>query len=316
MHVRVIVVGAGVVGLTCAVRLAEAGFEVHVQARDLPRETTSAVAAALWYPYRAFPRSDVDRWGRATYAELVRLAEDPESAVTVRWGTELLRDPAPDPWWSGDLALQRLSSAERPVGYADGWRFPSPVVDMPRHLDWLVRRLHRAGGTLTRLSLCALPQAPLVVNCTGIAARALAHDSAVNPVRGQVVLLEQVGLDEWLLDSGDEADLTYIVPRPREIVVGGTAQEGDWNREPDPATARDVLERAYALMPRLRAARVLAHRVGLRPARHAVRLETEHRDGGAPVVHCYGHGGAGVTLSWGCADDVLTEVVRLAAAVP
>jgi D-amino-acid oxidase len=52
-------------------------------------------------------------------------------------------------------------------------------------------------------------------------------------------------------------------------------------------------------VPELRDARVLRHKVGLRPARPAVRLE---RDG--DVVHCYGHGGAGVTLSWGCAEDV------------
>ena len=52
---RVIVVGAGVIGLSCAVRLLEAGHRVDVLARDLPRETTSAVAAAIWYPYRAWP---------------------------------------------------------------------------------------------------------------------------------------------------------------------------------------------------------------------------------------------------------------------
>jgi D-amino-acid oxidase len=55
--------------------------------------------------------------------------------------------------------------------------------------------------------------------------------------------------------------------------------------------------------------------VGLRPARPAVRLEAVPHAGGEPggVVHCYGHGGAGVTLSWGCADDVLTAVESLLA---
>jgi D-amino-acid oxidase len=310
---RVIVVGAGVVGLSCGVRLAEAGFEVHVQARDLPLETTSAVAAALWYPYRAYPRDAVDRWGRATYTELVRLADDPDTAVVVRSGTEVLRRRTPDPWWAGAVpALQRLAGAELPEGYADGWRFPAPLVDMPRYLTWLVQRLHRAGGSLTRMSLPALPDAPLVVNCTGLAARALARDPSVEPVRGQTVLVEQFGLDEWWLDGSDESVLTYVVPRTHEVVVGGTALEGSWDRDPDEATARAILERASRLVPALRSARVIGARVGLRPGRPVVRLETVHRAGGA-VVHCYGHGGAGVTLSWGCADDVLTEVRRLAA---
>ena len=67
---RVIVVGAGVVGLSCAIRLQEAGHHVDVLARDLPLETTSAVAAAIWYPYRAFPVERVTAWGAATFHEL------------------------------------------------------------------------------------------------------------------------------------------------------------------------------------------------------------------------------------------------------
>src|SRR5690242_4446824 len=73
--VRVVVVGAGVAGLTCAVRLAEAGHEAHVLARDLPPETTSAVAAALWYPYRALPQDKVTAWSARTYDVLRELAQ-------------------------------------------------------------------------------------------------------------------------------------------------------------------------------------------------------------------------------------------------
>ena len=109
--------------------------------------------------------------------------------------------------------------------------------------------------------------------------------------------MEQVGLDRWTLDRDG---LTYVVPRTREIVVGGTEVEGEWSRTPDPDVAEQVLHRATALVPQIEGARVLRHKVGLRPVRPGVRLE---RDGS--VIHCYGHGGAGVTLSWGCADDVV-----------
>ncbi|GAB3786629.1 hypothetical protein GCM10027601_24010 [Nocardioides ungokensis] len=112
--------------------------------------------------------------------------------------------------------------------------------------------------------------------------------------------LEQVGLDRWWLDG---AGPTYVVPREHDIVVGGTDQEGDWSRTPSPESATDIIERASRLVPELRGAPVLRHKVGLRPVRPAVRLErTGH------VVHCYGHGGAGVTLSWGCADEVVALV--------
>ncbi len=294
---RVIVVGAGVVGLTCAVRLLEAGHRVDVVARDLPLETTSAVAAALWYPYRALPQDRVTAWAATSYAVFAELARDERAGVRMLTGTEVLRAPQPDPWWRAAVpSLDRETAL--PPGYADGWTFVSPVVDMPVHLRWLTARIEELGGTLTRMNLSALPaEGTLVVDATGLGARHFGADPSVTPVRGQVVVLEQVGLERWTLDADGP---TYVVPRSREIVVGGTAEEGEWSRTPDPATAEAVLHRATALVPELEGARVLRHKVGLRPVRPVVRLERV-----GDVIHTYGHGGAGVTLSWGCAADVV-----------
>jgi D-amino-acid oxidase len=149
-----------------------------------------------------------------------------------------------------------------------------------------------------------------VVNCAGLGARELAADPSVVPVRGQVVVVEQVGLTEWVVDDGDGTALTYVVPRIDDVVVGGTAEEGVEDLAVDPATAAGILARATVLVPPLAGARVVGHKVGLRPARPGVRLEAERR-GDATVVHCYGHGGAGVTLSWGCAAVVVDLVDRL-----
>jgi D-amino-acid oxidase len=100
-------------------------------------------------------------------------------------------------------------------------------------------------------------------------------------------------------------------------VGGGTLEEGDWGTAPDDTIARSIVERATALVPALRGAQVLGHRVGLRPVRPVVRVETElrpsHADPGHAVVHCYGHGGSGITMSWGCAEDVVNAVSQLAA---
>jgi D-amino-acid oxidase len=302
---RVIVVGAGVVGLSCAVRLAEAGHRVDVVARDLPLETTSAVGVALWYPYRAFPFERVTGWAQRTYDELARIAEtSPKAGVTAVAGTEVFRQPTADPWWRAAVpALERVRTL--PDGYRDGWTFTAPVVEMPVYLTWLRERLETLGGTVTRMALTALPDGEsgaLVVNACGLAGRSLADDTTLTPVRGQVVYVEQFGLDRWWLSPDGP---TYIVPRSRDVVVGGTDEEGSWDRGPDPVTAEQILERATRLLPELAAARVTGHRVGLRPARPTVRLEEERRADGARVIHCYGHGGAGVTLSWGCADEVL-----------
>lgn len=324
---RVIVVGAGVVGLTCAVSLAEAGIETHVLARDLPPETTSAVAAALWYPYRAAPRDAVTRWAARTYTELARLARDePDSGVRMTAGVELLAgvgaggSPGPgadsampdDPWWRS--AVPALDSVRDPApGRPWGWRLELPVADMTVYLTWLASRLEAAGGTITRSWLAELPASGVVVDATGLAARSLAADRSVHPVRGQVVRLAQTGVTEWLLDQTDPTRPLYVVPRTDDVVVGGTAEEDDWSTTPDPETARRLVDAAATLVPSLARARVLSHRVGLRPARPAVRLEAvPHADGGpGGVVHCYGHGGAGVTLSWGCAEDVRDAVAAI-----
>jgi D-amino-acid oxidase len=122
-----------------------------------------------------------------------------------------------------------------------------------------------------------------------------------------VVRLSQIGLDTVWLDASGVTP-TYVVPRSADIVVGGTDEEGSWELRPDPATAADIMARATALVPSLATARVLGHRVGLRPGRGSVRLERQERRRASPVIHCYGHGGAGVTLSWGCAEEVAALV--------
>ncbi len=316
---RVTVVGAGVVGLSAALRLVQAGFAVRVVAAASGEQTTSAVAAALWYPYLAHPAERVLAWGSATWMELARLATA-ETAAGIRLlaGRELLRSPTPDPSWAGTVRdFRRLRPQERPAGYPDGWAFVAPVVDMGRYLPWLTTALAAAGVTLTTRTLrtldAAVEDAPadVVVDAAGLGARELTSDRALHGVRGQVVILEQVGLEEWVLDEDDPRFPTYVVPRGDTVVCGGTALD-DETLEPDDATTADILARCRALVPALRPARVLGVRVGLRPARPAVRLEADTA-GRLPVVHCYGHGGAGVTLSWGCADEVTALVGRLTA---
>jgi D-amino-acid oxidase len=304
MPERVVVVGAGVMGLTCAVRLLEAGHRVDVLARDLPLETTSSVAAAIWSPPEIESQQNrLTAWAAASYAEFARQADDGVDGVAMRRGTELLGERRPDPSWVG--VVPALDRVEPPMPYAAAWSFVAPVIDMPRYLVWLSDRVLDAGGSITRMALARLPEAPLVVNCSGLGSRALAGDTATRPIRGQVVVVEQFGLDAWWLagEGTVGGHPTYVIPRTEDVVLGGTHEDGDWSRTPAPEVADDILRRATALVPDVAKARVLRHKVGLRPARPDVRLERV-----GDVIHCYGHGGKGVTLSWGCAD----EVTRLA----
>jgi D-amino-acid oxidase len=151
----------------------------------------------------------------------------------------------------------------------------------------------------------------VVVNATGLAAGRLADDPAVHPVRGQVVLVANPGLTTSVRDEEHPDGAVYVHPRRDDVVLGGTFEPGATDLAPDPEVAAAILRRCAAVVPEVARARVLGHKVGLRPARHGgPRLEMDPAGlpGGTRLVHTYGHGGAGVTLSWGCAD----EVVRLA----
>jgi D-amino-acid oxidase len=311
--VRAVVVGAGISGLTCALRLREAGHAVELVAARPPERTTSAVAAALWYPYRAFPYEQVLRWGARTYATLTALTAEPGAGVRLRSGRELFLAAQGDPWWRDAVpSLDRVPARELPAGYVDGLRLQVPVVDTSVHLAWLRDQL-RARDVPLRLEevsdlATVAPDVDVVVNCAGLGSGQLLGDETLVPVRGQVVVIEQTGVTEWLLVQAEGADLTYVVPRETSVVLGGTAEVGATALEPDPAVAAQIVARCAALVPAVAGAAVIEHKVGLRPTRPAVRLESGRLPTGQPVVHDYGHGGAGVTLSYGCADDVVRLV--------
>ncbi|WP_162931373.1 FAD-dependent oxidoreductase [Streptomyces sporangiiformans] len=308
----VTVVGGGVIGLTTAVVLAESGLRVRIWTREPAERTTSAVAGALWWPYRIEPEALVGEWALQSLSVYEELAARPDETGVrmvegVNGGTSL--DDL-GPWAARVPGLRAATAEEYPLPGPGLWA-RLPMIDMPVHLAWLRERFVRAGGTIEERHVTDLAEvaAPVVVNCTGLGARELVPDPGMWPVRGQLVVVENPGVTTWLtaVDSGDKG--TYFFPQPGTLVLGGTAEEGEWSLTPDPGVAEEIVRRCAAVRPEIAGARVLEHRVGLRPARHAVRLERELLPGGSVLVHNYGHGGAGVTVAWGCAR----EAARLAA---
>jgi D-amino-acid oxidase len=306
----ILIIGCGVSGLSCGIRLLEAGFSAQIWARDLPPRTTSNVAAAVWYPYKAYPEHLVVGWSAATYADFVQLAQVPEAGVAQRAGIEIFPWVAEDPWWRAAVpGFRHATAGELPDGYRDGYVFEAPVIEMPVYLGYLIRRFESLGGQITVRPLASVDEAfahyDRVIDCAGLGARELVGDTTLVPIRGQVVRVAQVGIERFWLDDYGPGGITYIVPRANDCILGGTAEEGSEDLAPDAATAAAIIARCVALEPRLRDAEILEHKVGLRPGRPAVRLEAEQWAPGKLLIHNYGHGGAGVTLSWGCAAEVL-----------
>ncbi|MEJ3750645.1 FAD-dependent oxidoreductase [Actinomycetes bacterium KLBMP 9797] len=313
VDVDVVVVGAGVVGLTTALRLVDAGARVRVLTADDPADTVSAVAAAVWYPTHVAGDPRVLAWGAETYAELTRQAAAGVPGVAPRPTRMLVRhEVRAAPWWSAAVAdFRRLPPPTSE--YTEEWRFTVPSVHMGRYLDWLRDTLASRGMVLERrrVSRLAAVDAPVVVNATGLAARDLAGDPDVYPARGRVVLVRNPGLDTSVRDEDHPEGMMYAHPRGDDVVLGGTFEDGERDTRPDPRAAAGILARCASVVPELAGATVLAHRTGLRPVRRGgprVAADPAPLSGGGRLLHNYGHGGAGVTLSWGCADAITAMI--------
>ncbi|HEX4360449.1 MAG TPA: FAD-dependent oxidoreductase [Pseudonocardia sp.] len=320
-QVDAVVVGAGISGLASALELQRRGWRVAIVAERPAAASTSYLAAAVWFPTRAGPRDKVLDWGARTYAVLADQATQGVPGIVMRESLMLYREPPDEPWWAPAVGGVRLAEpAELPPGYRFGLRFVVPLAEMPAYLPWLVARFEANGGRFEyrRLGSLAELTAPVVINCAGLGARELVGDLSVVPVRGQIVRVTNPGLRMSVRDEDHPGGRAYVHPRDRDCILGGTLDEGSWDDRVDPATSSAILARCRDLVPALADAEVLEHIVGLRPARPDVRLEVDpdpaaggvHPGRATRVIHNYGHGGSGITLSWGCAE----QVAELAAA--
>jgi D-amino-acid oxidase len=335
MPESVAIIGAGVSGLTCGVVSAERGYRTAIFAKETGQQTTSGAAAAVWFPYHVEPAERVIPLALETYNVLVDLAQVPSSGVSMietrqflrtgeieipdwaiplgasvipsevegsRCATSKLpsRDPSTSPAYAG--------SAQDDRAFASGFSMTVPLMDTTIYLDYLAARFRKAGGEIhSKVRFKKLEDVDskfdFVINCAGIGARELLQDFDLEPHRGQVAIVPRIeGLSCAIVC--DDAPLMYAIPRANDCVFGGTNEVSD-NLAADPATTQRIVAECSRVL-NIERPRVLAERVGLRPFRRSgVRLERDQLRDGRTVIHNYGHGGAGFTLSWGCAREVL-----------
>ncbi|MGW4843156.1 FAD-dependent oxidoreductase [Nocardia brasiliensis] len=305
--VDIVVVGAGVIGLTTAVVLAERGARVRIVSADAPRATASVVAGAMvGGPVISEPRQDAVRWSDIALRTFGELAQSHGNGVHLEQGRLVSSMGTDEPSWAVGLPGYRPCTPDQHAGFPIAFWISTPLIDMRQYLDFLRNRFESAGGRLDigRVSCLDDLDAPFIVNCAGLGARELADDQKLQPVRGQHVIVENPGLKDFFLEGGPVTTFTSFMPHSDRVVLGGVADSGDDRTEPDPEQTEQILERCAAVEPRLAQARVLGVEVGLRPGRSRIRVEGDPV-GNRYIVHNYGHGGVGVGLSWGCAADVV-----------
>lgn len=307
-HIEVI--GCGVIGLTTAIALQEAGHNVEICCKDLPEDTVSAVAAAIWFPFSAEPKKRVDAWSKSTFFTFTKLARHPQkTGVFMTDFLVYIEDPS-YVYWEDALpqGIKRVVEPELiPAHYHTAYYLRVPFSDSSIYMPYLVHRFRKNGGQIVQREVTDLlaeaNHYDWVINCSGLGARDLCDDKALYPIQGQVIRVKNAGqplpsfIDEYVPQR-----LAYALQRTNDIILGGTAVPNEDSCLEDPTATRRIRKLCAEKIPQLAGLPTLEVKTGLRPGRKVVRLEQQ---AGENIIHNYGHGGSGYTVSWGCAREVV-----------
>ncbi|MGB3465431.1 MAG: FAD-dependent oxidoreductase [Cyclobacteriaceae bacterium] len=307
---RVTIIGCGISGLTTGVLLSEKGYEVDILTEKLPHDTVSAKAAAIWLPYEIKPVEAANRWSIETYQMFETLSQTKETGIKMAVLTVFL-EQASDAWWKDAFPADKLSeltSSDIDPQYLPAYRGTVPIAETQIYLDYMMNRFTESGGNIVLKKINDLSQLldseNVVVNCTGLGARELMTDREMYPIYGQIVKVDRIEgvqsmTDEKISDK-PQNEVAYIVERSDCLVLGGTVMKGRESDEVNADYTQRIIERCQVMEPKIISPKIQSVVGGLRPGRTSVRLE---RDGN--LIHNYGHGGSGYTVSWGCAGEVL-----------
>lgn len=259
------VLGCGAVGLATALLLQRRGLDVTIYAKDLPPDTTSNIAGATFYPsFTAHPtertsafEEQFERAARLSHRAFQNLLGP---RYGVRWIEQYWLSDKPVEWhWDrqriADLfpLTRRLGPGENPFDTPHAAIDATMIIEPPVYLNAILHDYRIAGGRVVPLEFSALEQVlaleePVVINCTGLGAKALFGDDDLQPIKGQLtVLLPQPEIDYVMAQNG-----LYMFPRIDGILLGGTFEGGVWDLAPNQEAARRVLAGHDRIFERMR----------------------------------------------------------------
>lgn len=308
------IIGGGIIGTTCGVLLSEAGHSVTIISDKDIRETTSWAAAAISCLYGVEESERSLEWLRVSNRHLERLLGIPDAGVAVvPWRRATMEERSDIPLWHTEVDVCRpLADGDDFFGFKSGVYAELYFMCVDQYYPYMMKRFEDAGGKVRRMHVNAIDDVSheydVVINCTGSGARDLVGDEDVTVARGQVAIVKT---PKGAVHVASCDAPVYIYPRGEYCVAGGSYDVGDWNTQIDDALTERIINGVSELVPEFATAEIVDVRVGLRPLRPTVRLEKDTAKDGTPIIHNYGHGGAGYTLSWGCAEDVLNLVQTL-----
>ncbi|MES2120330.1 MAG: FAD-dependent oxidoreductase [Pseudomonadota bacterium] len=244
----VAVIGSGVMGLSTARLVQEAGFPVTIYAAAVPPDTTSNIAGGQFHPFALYePASVTPQWKAQFLTALeyswrrfqIMVGDD----YGIRWLPTYDEGDSPDLYTADYPPINRvLSPPEFPFPLANVVRYDTMYIETGRYLRQMTRDVELAGGRIeirrfaTPADISALPES-LVFNCTGLGSRELFGDMDLHPARGQLaILLPQPEVKYAFMGSAG-----YMFPRADGILLGGTFELDQWDATPQPSDIARIL---------------------------------------------------------------------------
>ena len=314
MTKAIAIVGAGISGLSCAYLLSEnKDHRITVFAKEFSPNITSNRAAAFWFPYHVRNDKRAIKWSKSSYAFYKQLTNNSATGISmkklIKAIPEKLRDE--DNSWIEFIPegeCTELWKEELKPGIRKAYTVIVPLIETQIFLPYLQHIFEKRNVVFERKLISSFDEVQgfdIIINCSGLGARDLCHDTSVIPVRGQVALLEpQTSLSIYL----DNDTPLYIVPRKDATIIGGTYESDIYEEVTEPESIERILQTAYTFFPELKQKKLIGNWAGLRPFRPQVRVEHET---GTNIIHNYGHAGSGFTLSFGCAEEVMNLVEQI-----
>ena len=258
----VAVLGSGVVGLSTARLVQEAGFPVTIYTAMLPPETTSNIAGGQFHPAYAFNENAVTpefktQFTRALDYSWRRFQIMVGDDYGIRWLPTYVETDGPDAKLLETFPPidRMLTPAQHPFPWTGTLRYDTMYIETGRYLRQMIRDLQIAGGKIevrkfaTPADIAPLPES-LIFNCTGLGSRGLFGDQELRPARGQLAVLEPQPEVQYAFTGGPG----YMFPRPDGIILGGTFELDQWDATPEPARIARIVEQHKRFFASLRCA--------------------------------------------------------------
>ncbi len=262
------VLGSGIMGLTTARLLQDAGWDVTIFSRDASRHSTSNVGAGQWAPTSVFDEGVASKAFEQQYKYAARIAHHAYQnlggagyGISFKENYYLTTEPSEDRYYLRELpelftSVADLQPHEHPFPVPYAKRVVTMMIEPATFLRRVRSDFHLSGGKIVARHFLSLAEVlslneSVIFNCTGLGAKSLFGDEDLIPIKGQLLFMQPDPAIDYLTIGGGSG-VTYMFPRKGEILLGGSYKKNDWTRHIEQDVTDRIIENHQTLFNNMR----------------------------------------------------------------